>query len=99
MNRIRLHLKFDPGVIMYLVIIDRLLEKNAELLKVQPSEKFFTMVREMVISHVVEGKEPPEQIAAPIMNIADDMMAGREVVMRAGDYIALMNYARSERMF
>ncbi|WP_150132320.1 hypothetical protein [Prosthecochloris sp. GSB1] len=97
MNRIRLHLKFDPSVIMYLVIVDKLLSKNAELLKVEPSEKFFSFVREMVISHVADGKEPPEQIAAPIMNIADDMMAGREVTMRAGDYIALMNYAKSKR--
>lgn len=97
MNRIKLHLKFDESVVMYLVIIDRLLQKNAELLKVQPSEKFFGLVREMVINHVIEGKEPPEQVAAPIMNIADDMMAGREVVMRAGDYIALMNYAKSKK--
>ena len=97
MNRIRLHLKIDDSVVMYLVIIDKLLQKNAELLKVQPSEKFFSLVRELVINHVVEGKEPPAQIAAPIMNIADDMMAGREVVMRAGDYIALMNFAKSKK--
>lgn len=98
MNRIKLHLKFDPSVIMYLVIVDKLLQKQADLLKVEPSEKFFQMVRELVVTHIVEGQVPPEKIAVPIMNIADDMMAGREVVMRAGDYIALMSYAKSKKM-
>ncbi|MCF8383827.1 MAG: hypothetical protein K9G39_09625 [Chlorobium sp.] len=98
MNSIRLHLKFDPSVVMYLVIVDKLLQRQSDLLKVKPSEKFFDMVREQVISHLIDGKEPPEQIAGPILNIADDMLAGREVVMRSGDYITLMNYAKSKKM-
>ncbi len=83
---------------MYLVIVDKLLQRQSDLLKVKPSEKFFDMVREQVISHLIDGKEPPEQIAGPILNIADDMLAGREVVMRSGDYITLMNYAKSKKM-
>lgn len=98
MGSMRVHFKIDHSVVMYLVIIDKLLAKRAELLKVRPSEKFFDMVREQVVAHVTEGVEPPKEIASAIMNIADDMMAGREVSIKAGDYIALMNFAKTKKL-
>ncbi|MCE1273879.1 MAG: hypothetical protein HGB01_00740 [Chlorobiaceae bacterium] len=94
----RLLLKLDPSVVMYLVIIDKLLANRADLLRVKPSEKFFDMVREQVIAHLSESAEPPKEIAGAIMNISDDLMAGREVTLRAGDYIALMSYAKAKKM-
>jgi hypothetical protein len=97
MNRMRVHLKWDPTIVMYLVIIDKLIRDKAELVKVRPTEKFFDMVHEQVMDYVLEGKEPPAQIAGAIMNISDDMMAGREVVMRAGDYISLMSFAKAQK--
>lgn len=46
-------------------------------------------------AYMVENKEPPEQIAAAIHNFADDIASGREVVVRAGDYIAINNFIRA----
>jgi hypothetical protein len=40
---------------------------------------------------------PPEAIAPAILNMADDVMAGRQVSLRAGDYIAIQNFARSSK--
>jgi hypothetical protein len=99
-----------PVIIMYLVIrpdgqsgspltpLAGLDERHIELAKVQPTEKFFEMVREEVRSHLVDGKEAPKEIATAIMNILDDLKSGRDPVLRAGDYIALMDYARSKKM-
>jgi hypothetical protein len=89
---------FDPTIVMYLIIRDGMIKKYVDLLKVRPTEKFHEMVHEQVLAYAVEGKEPPPEIATAIMNIADDVMAGRDAVMRAGDYIALVSYGRSKRM-
>lgn len=97
MIRFKVPVRFNPTVVMYLVIIDQLVKKEIGLLKTRPTEQFFTMVHEHVMAYVLEGKEPPAQIAAAVMNIADDVMAGREVGIRAGDYIALMNFAKAEK--
>jgi hypothetical protein len=98
MAYVRIPVKLDPGVLMYLVVIDKVPKEKAEVMQVQPTEKFFEMVRQQAIALALEGKEPPEPIAAAIMNIADDLLAGRDVTIRAGDYIALMNFARKEKM-
>lgn len=101
-----------PITIMYLVIdpggrippegsitpLVGLEEKHIELAKVQPTEKFFEMVREEVRSHLVDGKKAPKEIATAIINISDDLKAGRDPVIRAGDYITLMGYARSKKI-
>ncbi len=86
--------KIDPGVVMYLVIIDKMIDRYKGVLKVQPTEKFYDVVQELVKNHVIGDEEPPEQIRTSVLNLADDMMAGRDVALRAGDYIALMDYAR-----
>jgi hypothetical protein len=44
-----------------------------------------------------EGKMPPEEIAPAIMNLVDDQTSGRDMVMRAGDYISLQNYLRKAK--
>jgi hypothetical protein len=90
-------LLFDPTIIMYLVLIDKLIKKHIDLVKVGPTEKFQQLVREQVLAYVHEGKEPPAEIASAVMNIGDDLMAGRDPVIRAGDYIALMNYGRAKK--
>lgn len=95
MANMRIAMKMiDPGVVMYLVIIEKMIERYAGVMKVRPSEKFFSMVHEVVMNHVIDKEEPPEQIRTAVLNVADDMMAGRDVTLRAGDYIALMDYAR-----
>jgi hypothetical protein len=97
MGSIKVIAKFDPGVIMYLIVIDKALMKYREFLKVRPTEKFFDTVHGLVMDYVSAGKEPPMQIRSTVMNIADDMMGGREVTLRAGDYIALMEYSRGKK--
>jgi hypothetical protein len=97
-HRIKIPMRWDPTIVMYLVIVDWIRKEKVELLKARATDRFFEMVREHVAAHVLEGKEPPAAIAAPIMNIADDVMSGREVGMRAGDYITLMEFARKNKM-
>ena len=94
--RFKIPIKWDPTIVMYLVIIDKLAKAKGDLLKVKASARFFDMVQTHVKAYVQEGKQPPAAIASAIMNIADDVMAKREVVVRAGDYIALMGYAKTQ---
>lgn len=89
---------FDPGVVMYLIILDKLIARNKAIMTARPTEKFQRMVQEQVVNHVVNGEDPPAQIRTAILNIADDVMAGRDVTLRAGDYIALMDFARKGKM-
>ena len=42
----------------------------------------------------VQGQESPAEIAPAIMNLADDHLSGREISVRAGDYISLQKYFR-----
>ena len=98
MGHIRIQKIRDPGVIMYLVLVDQMIARHRDLVMARPTEKFETMVQKEIMSHVIDGKEPPMQIRSAILNMADDMMAGRDVTMRAGDYIDLMNYAREQKL-
>ena len=94
---LKIPLKFDPGQIMYLQIEDRLIREHVELLRVPATERFFEMVREQVINQLA-GSPVAAEIAPAVMNIADDVAAGRDVTIRAGDYISLMSYARANKM-
>jgi len=91
-------INFDPGRVMYLIIIDKYIVNHRDLVRIKPNEKFFDMVKEHVFSFIVDGKEPPEEIASAILNVSDDVMAGREVVIRAGDYISLTNFAKGNKI-
>jgi hypothetical protein len=58
------------------------------------SEEFDKFVMEHVEAYLEDGKLPPESIVGPILNIAEDIMAGRQPTIRAGDYISLQNHIR-----
>ncbi len=60
-------------------------------------ETFQKQVQNLVTAYVEKGELPPEQIAPTILNLADDLVAGRNMVIRAGDYIALRSFLRTER--
>jgi hypothetical protein len=80
--------------VFYLVInekVSRYLKKN---IQVKPDERFFKSVGEHVAAFVNKGTMPPEKIAPAIMNLADDFSCGRDIVIRAGDYIALQEFFR-----
>lgn len=98
MAKLNVEMIFRDERVMYLVIIDRMLEHYRDVLLARPTEKFQAMVQSEVMKYVIDGKEPAAEIQTAVMNIADDMMAGREVNLRAGDYIALMNHARAGKM-
>ena len=55
---------------------------------------FNNFIQKNVKNYLETGKIPPSAIKAPILNIAEDIIAGREPVIRAGDYIALQNAYR-----
>lgn len=60
-------------------------------------DKHFNSVIEAHLSAYLEkGTMPPAAIVGPILNIAEDIAGGRDVTLRAGDYIALQTFARSQ---
>jgi hypothetical protein len=82
--------------VYYLVILDRVADHLAEKIQAQPDERFYKTLGEHVERYMETG-EAPEAIQSVVMNVADDYLAGREIVLRAGDYIALQNYARQAK--
>lgn len=96
MPPINININVDPSIRMYLIVKDFMLKKYNDIIKARTTNKFNNMVREEVMNYVIDAVEPPPQIHTAIMNIADDMMAGRDIVMRSGDYIALMSYAKEK---
>lgn len=58
------------------------------------SEKFNKLVGEHIKAYVFDKKMPPAEIAGPIMNITDDLLSGRDPILRTGDYIQLQNFMR-----
>ncbi len=69
-------------------------ENLVELLDAPVDERFTELVAENVRALVEEGKPPPAEISTAIYNIANDFMNGEELVIRAGDWIALQSYCR-----
>jgi hypothetical protein len=80
--------------VMYLIVIDRLQIDENVLTTV--GRNFEELTYKYVRAYMEDGKMPPEEIAPAILNMADDYMAGRQVAIRAGDYIALQNFIRKE---
>jgi hypothetical protein len=66
------------------------------LTRVKPDENFNQIVAGFVKEYVENGKMPPEPIAPAIMNLADDFASGRDMNMRAGDYISIQKYLRKK---
>lgn len=58
---------------------------------------FNSVIENHVSAYLEKGTMPPAAIMAPVLNIAEDITAGRQVTLRAGDYIALQNFARSQK--
>ena len=98
MAQMHVRMKLDPGLVMYLVVVDKMLAKYRDIMLVRPTEKFKDMVYAEVLSHVIDQKEPPKAIRSAILNLADDMQAGHDVTLRAGDYIDLMTYAKEQKL-
>ncbi|MDD1751656.1 MAG: hypothetical protein LUQ38_01025 [Methanotrichaceae archaeon] len=62
-----------------------------------PTEIFSDKVNRYVKAYIEKGVMPPEAIAVPIMNMADDIMGGNRPTLRTGDYIALQNFFKQAK--
>jgi len=82
--------------VRYLVLHNVALKAYADELKVTvPKEEFNKFVSEQVRAYITDSKMPVKEVAPAILNIADDIMAGREPVIKSGDYIMIQSYLRS----
>ena len=88
--------------VAYLIIPDwdrfdqGLLEGFDKIAKGQDTA-FNTLVETHLSAYLEKGTMPPAAISGAIMNIAEDVVAGRTPTLRAGDYIALQTYRRTAK--
>ena len=83
--------------VYYLVIVDKLAHQFGNVLEARPDESFYDTFAKHVEAYVKEGKAPPKAIEGAVLNAADDYLAGRDVTLRAGDYIAVQNFIRGAK--
>lgn len=82
--------------VYYLIINERASRYLGDQIEISPDERFFEVLGAHVEAYVSEGQMPPEAIATAVMNVGDDYLAGREIILRAGDYIAVQNFVREQ---
>ena len=78
--------------VKYLVLVNWHAQQFENVLKQAADEGFTKFVEGEVHNYLNGTTPPPESIQSAVLNVADDVASGREVVLRAGDYIALRNY-------
>ena len=81
--------------VMYLVLGPDGLPKFKDLLEIGITDQLMAVVSKHVNAYIKEGTLPPKDIASPILNMADDLLAGRALTIRTGDYIALQQHVAS----
>jgi hypothetical protein len=69
-------------------------ESLLEIVRIPPDERFEGLVSKWVTAVVQEGATPPAEIAPAIYNLANDLLSGRELTIRTGDYITIQQYLR-----
>ena len=74
--------------VKYLVLVNWHAKQFDNVLATAPDAAFTSFVEKHLRAYL-DGTAPPAAIQPAIMNIADDYAAGRDVTLRAGDYIAL----------
>jgi hypothetical protein len=82
--------------VKYLVLVNWHGRELGDILTRAPDAAFTKFVEKEVQSYL-KGNKPAPEIQTPIMNIADDFLAGGEFVLKAGDYIALQENYRAKR--
>lgn len=65
-----------------------------DLVQIGPDARFEEVVGGYVTALIQEGKMPPSDIAPAILNLANDLLSGRDMTIRTGDYIAIQNHLR-----
>ena len=72
-------------------------QKWGELINIAPDERFTKTVSRYVRGLIEEGKMPPDDIAPTIVNLANDLLNGQEMIIRTGDYIAIQNHLHQQK--
>lgn len=86
---------FDRRVwVYYYIIVDKVARQFGDVLEALPDDRFYDTLSKHVEAYLKEGETPPAAIAGAVMNAADDYLAGRDITLRAGDYIALQSFIR-----
>ena len=75
---------------------DAAAQENFATFALGKDKSFNSAVETHVSAYLEKGTMPPAAIVGPILNIAEDITAGRQVTLRAGDYIALHTFVRSQ---
>jgi hypothetical protein len=76
------------------LIVNEGIKGIADKFKNPIDERFSQFVTKQLQAYINDNKMPPAEIAPAIMNLADDFAAGRQMCIRAGDYIAIQGYMR-----
>ena len=84
----------ERWILVAYLIINWRLEHLREYLEVRPSREFYAVTAKYLNAYVNHDEMPPDDVAPAILNMADDFLAGRDLNMRAGDYIAIQNHLR-----
>lgn len=74
--------------VKYLVLVNWH-AKQFENILTSPADATFLKFVDKHVQAYLGGTAPPETIQTAVINIADDLSAGREMTLRSGDYIAL----------
>ncbi len=82
--------------IKYLILVNWHAQTLGDVVRWAPNAAFKKFLETQVQSYL-KGNEPPQAIQSAVLNLADDYLAGRELTLRAGDYLALQNHFRSMR--
>jgi hypothetical protein len=68
-----------------------------ELVERDLPKTFATTMATLVHDYMFNNKVPPAEIAQTVLNVSEDMLAGRQVMLRAGDYIAVQKFMRAKK--
>jgi len=82
--------------VKYLVLVNWHAEKLGDVIERAPDAAFSKFLESQVQAYL-GGKKVAAAIEPAVMNIADDYLAGREVTVRAGDYVSLQTQFRAEK--
>ena len=84
----------ERWILVAYLIINWDLGHLAEFVKIRPEREFYEVTAKWLNAYVNQNEMPPDDIAPAILNMADDYMAGRQINLRAGDYIAIQTHLR-----
>ena len=84
-------------ILVAYLIINEQVKGLAEQIQISPESRFYKVLTENLDAYIHEGVMPPEDIAPAILNLADDYLAGNQINLRAGDYIAIQNHLRRSK--